>query len=293
MKSRPLTAVVTLGCLLLVGCGGAASSSAPPAAAPAPPSAGVRFTKKLPVVGSVSLVRERNETRMAMDITVDGVATQASEDAIETVERRTEVLATGSDGAETRVKVTYTANHKEETGKGVVVSAVEGKTYMVEGRGDKAPSRVTDAAGNPASAEEAEVLAHDFKHLGRIDPVWRALPEQPLAAGAPVDAMAKAILDDEADEGLEKVQLHFEGKRDVAGGPGGVFAVALTGKLLGETPSTINGKVTLLLANGWEAESDAQAPVEMSQKGTRNGKTFAVVAHGTVHLHKETSYVAR
>jgi hypothetical protein len=272
---------------LLAGCSGVPAPATP--SAPVITGAGVRFTKKPPSVGTVIVTRERNETRMEMDITVDGKARHSSSVVVQTVERRAEVLAMGADGAPTRIRVAYQTNHKEEAGKGPVAAPVEGKTYLVEGHGGDAPS-VTDAAGNPPSEAEAKAVATDFKHLGRVDPFWHGLPERPLAAGERVDDMAKVVLADDAADGLEQVQLHFEGPRDVRGSPAGVFAVQVSGKLAGDTPVTVDGKVALLLASGWEAESDADIPLDISQQQTRDGSAVSIVAHGKMHLHTETSY---
>jgi hypothetical protein len=52
----------------------------------------------------------------------------------------------------------------------------------------------------------------------------------------------------------------------------------------------MKGKVTVLQASGWEAESDADAPLDVTQQGTKNGQAVTVAVHGTLHLHKETSY---
>jgi hypothetical protein len=281
------TAVSIVVFSLHVGCGGTAGTT--PAPVDAPSGTGVRFTKKRPGVGTVSLTREHNETRLEIDVTVDGAVHHSTNDTVETIERRAEILAVGDDGAETRIKVAYRTYQKEETGKGLVSSPVEGKTYVLEGHGGKLPS-VTDDAGNPPPEAEAQVVANDFKHLGRPDPFWRGLPERPLAAGDSMDDMAKVVLADDAADGLEQVQVRFEGGHDVGGTPAGVFAVQLTGKLDGATRVTMKGRVALLLASGWEAESEAEGPLDFSQQGTKNGKSFTVAAHGTLHIHKGTSY---
>jgi hypothetical protein len=293
----PLVASV-LAFSFLVGCGGAAANTpgADSAGAPKPDSAsgsasGVRFSKKPPSVGSVSVSREHNETKLDMDITVDGKVQHSTNATIETIERRVEVLAVGPDGAATRLKVSYAVNHQDDTSKGLVASPVEGKTYVVEGHGDKSPSSVKDAAGNPASAAEAAVVANDFKHLGRLDPAWRGLPDRPLAAGDSMDEMAKAMLADDASDGLEDVQIHFEGPGEANGRPAGVFNMQLTGKVSPDSPRVkLGGKFTLLLENGREVVSDATAPLEINQTQTKNGSTVSVVARGTLHIHKETTY---
>jgi hypothetical protein len=280
------------------GCGGAAASTSAPVAPPpggaaaASVVAGTRFTKKQPGVGTVTVTHEHNETRLEMDITVDGSAQHTSSVIAETIERRAEVLAVGADGAPTKLRVAYAVNRKEETGKPLVASPLEGKTYVLEGHGAKLPS-VTDAAGNPAPEAEAPVVANDFKHLGRVDPSWRALPERPVVVGDSMDDMAKAVLDDQTDEGLEKVQVHYEGEHDVGGRPAGVFGVELTGTVNKGMRVAMKGKVALLVASGLEAESDAEGPIELSQHETRNGKDISVVAHGTIHIHKETSFAGR
>jgi hypothetical protein len=152
---------------------------------------------------------------------------------------------------------------------------------------------VLDAVGVPAADAEAKAVANDYKHLGRVDPSWRALPERPLVVGDPVDDMAKAMLHDGAGEGLDQVALRFEGERDMGGRHVGVFGVQLTGTVDKGMRMTMNGKIALLLASGWEAEADAEGPIELSQHETKNGKDISVVAHGSVHIHKETSYVAK
>jgi hypothetical protein len=238
-------------------------------------------------------VREHNESQLEMDVTVDGATQHSSEPSVETIDYRSEVLAVGGDGAPTRVKVAYAANHKQSPGKGVVASPVEGKAYVVEGNGAKVPTSIVDANGKPASAGEVEVIGRDFKYLGRVDPSWRALPEQLPAIGTPSDALGKALMLDGASEGLESAQVRFAGTRDVPEGPAATFAVEMTGKLFGETRTTIKGTVTVLLASGQEAESDASAPLEMAEKGNKDGKAFSIAAHGAIHFHKETTYSAR
>jgi hypothetical protein len=281
----------------LVGCGGAAANTPPagsasePGQKPASPSAGVKFTKTPPSIGTVSVTREHNETRLEMDVTIDGKVQHSSNATVETIERRTEVLAVAADGATTRIKVSYAANHRDDTSKGLLASPVEGKTYVLEGHGDKLPSSVKDAAGNAASDAEASIVANDFKHLGRVDPVWRGLPDRPLVVGDSMDDMAKGLLADDSKDGLEEVQIHFEGTGQVGGSPAGVFGMQLTGKVSPDSPRVkLDGKFTLLVGSGWEVLSDATAPLEISQHGNKNGSDITVVARGTLRLHKETSY---
>jgi hypothetical protein len=282
--------------VLLAACGGAAHVAAPTSSPAASgggvgpdTTAGVTFTKKRPSVGARCVVREHNETSLEMEATFDGKTNREKDDSVETIERRSEILAMGDGGAATRVKVTYAVHHKEASGK-VSAMPVEGKTYIVEGHGGKEPPVVTDVEGNPAPGEEASLVAGDYKHLGRVDPLFHALPEHPIVAGDSMDDMAKVLLDDDAAEGLEHVEVRFEGERDVGGSPAGVFDVELTGKLFGESKVSISAKIALCLSTGWEVESDATGPLEISQKGQKGGKPFSVVAHGVMRLHKETSY---
>ncbi len=283
---------------LVTACGGAAATTSAPVSATSAATGGasgsVKFTKKLPTVGSVKVTREHNETKLEMDITVDGVAQHTTNATVETIERRIEVLAVGDDGAPTRLKVTYAKNHRDDSDKGLVPSPVEGKSYVVEGHGEKLPSAVADAGGHPAPAAERAVVGSDFKHLGRIDPSQRALPDRPLAVGDSMDDMARALFEDDKDDGLQEVQIHFAGASDVGGQATGVFDIQLSGKVAPNAPPVkMVGKFSLLVDGAREVSSDATAPIEITEHETKNGKDVRVVAHGTMHLHKETSYEGR
>jgi hypothetical protein len=250
----------------------------------------VRFAKKPPSVGTVIVTHEHNEMKLDTDVTVDGNTQHTSENSVETVERREAVLALAG-GAPTRAKVTYTTHHKDKEGRAAAPDPVEGKTYLLEAHGSgESPPSITDPAGNPVSPAEAKVVGEDFKHFGRVDPFWSGLPDRVLATGEAMDEMAKVVLADNAADGLQQVQVHFQGQHDVPAGPAGVFDVRMVGKIVGDSPTTIEGKVTLLLANGLETESEASFPLDITQQGTKEGKTFSVVAHGKMHLHKETNY---
>ena len=280
-------------------CGGAARDVTAPIAtpgvadAPAASAQTLTFVKKSAVVGDVREHRERTETSMskiAMSDTGNTLSQETDAD-VAIVDRHEQVLAVSPDGAITKLKVTYTESRHEVTQAGATTAtktAVAGNTYVVTANGDA--TQFTNGDGAAISTTESALVAKDFTHFGRVDPMLAALPARPIAIGESLDDVAKALLADAHDQGVDRVTVHLKESRNVGGAPVGVFAIELWGKLGGGAMQTMKGTSSVRLSDGRELESDAEAPIELSQAGQQNGIRFVLHVKGAFKIRMTNTY---
>lgn len=164
------------------------------------------FTFEKPEVGD-----KRTETKTEdsnMEFEVNGKKVTIVKKKNEIVEE--EVLAIGDDGVITKKRVKYVKFFEREDKSGKVeegAKPVEGKTYIVERKGDEVV--VTAEGGGTVPADEEKIVKKDNKSLGKPQHFEASIPNRPLKKGERVTEMELGL---QADFTLKMVEDAKDGK---------------------------------------------------------------------------------
>ncbi len=287
----------TTGCKKLIKAaadGGAASStaSAEPKEA-TPKETGTKLTKKPAAVGQ----KRSEDTEMQMKLKLKMAGKEMKLDQSETQKKDEEVLEV-TNGAITKLKVTYTQDDKTQSENDKPAKAkpspVNGKTYIVTVKDGK--TVVLNDKEKPAPKAEAAHVEHDYHAFGKPDPFTAAIPDRPLKDGEEVPELASAIVaemlsnqkqgkDDKLT--IDSAKVIFKGKD----GDNGVFDVSMN--LSGGDPQMkiavpLTGKYSARLSDGWPAALDLSGPVSLVL-GEKD-KAAGVTGEGTVSLKQTYTY---
>ena len=229
------------------------------------------FTRKKPSVGDK---RTENKTE-TMDMRLNfmkqdtHIVSKKEEIVVE------EVLALGEDGVITKLKVTYKKHSETEDKDGkakTTTGPVEGKTYIVERKGDQVV--VTDGSGNKVPADEEAIVKKDNKRLGKPKAMDNAIPERPLKKGERVPELEVALQVDFAARSADdddKKKPTFEGMKVTFRewkGDHGFFDVEMTMKLEKEGLMVMTfpfkGSFKVRKQDGWPAEIQMTADLTVA-----------------------------
>ncbi|MFY1827657.1 hypothetical protein ACN47A_17180 [Myxococcus fulvus] len=130
------------------------------------------------------------------------------------------------------------------------VALVSQKTYVGESRAGRV--EVTDAAGQPVTPEEAELVRKDLDGLGAEDPIAAAFPKGPVKVGAKLDGVARAFekllqKGNPANVKFRKTRVQLKEIHEDPRGLAGLFLVSTT---LEMAPDAQNPMTTTIAYQG-------------------------------------------
>ncbi len=295
-----LTALSLTACKKGAGDGGAPSASASAAQAPKPANDTLTFTVVAPKVGDKREEKETSELDMKLDMEILGRKKSGTMHETETTVRRDEVLAV--DGKTiTKAKVTFVEKKKVvmEDGKEKKKpkSPIDGKTYVLEQKGDKV--EITDEKGKKANRAEDEAVRKVTKSFGKPDPILASLPDKPIKVGDSVESMAKAFEDMlmSKSEGkdapkVSDVAIKLESIEGQGADAVGVFSLALTlstaggPKALFATKALLKGTFKVRAKDGWSTALDLAGPMTLTSEDPK----FKIDSKGDLKLTLAITY---
>jgi hypothetical protein len=235
LKRSSLVALALVGAALLAckknSSGTAATGSAELAA---PETAGVKFQKKVPGVGSKRVESSQNDLDFSIDFKRAGKTIAGGRFKKNEVEKK-RIEVTGINATSvTKVRVTYTEKYDEESRGNASPrkkpSPVAGKTYDVDSTGGKI--EVTDEHDRPVPKRERDVVAKDWRSLGKPDKMAALIPDHPLVEGEKLPVSQDLVRDlfgsnDGDDTSIDKATFTFRGTKQDGQKTFGQFDVVL------------------------------------------------------------------
>ena len=261
---------------------------------------GTTFTPKKPSVGDKRTATQNKKMVMAID--VDGNKSNLTSD--EQVEANEEVLAV-ENGLIMKLKVTYTKAFKDEKKpKGGTTGAkpTEGKTYVVEKKGDDVV--VTDEAGAAVPKDEEEIVIDDHDgSLGKPDPFMAGFPTRPLKKGERVTELEVALQAYFIASTVERSQkkgkdgpsfTDFEVTFRGVEGDIGLFDMKM--KLAGDESGVMHldvpfvGTLKVRVADAWPHEIKLEGNMTMTPAAGASGPLATLSGAGTMSMDYRFAY---
>jgi hypothetical protein len=245
---------------------------------------GVTFAKALPAVGTKRQESSRNDLDFSIDfkragnrITGGHFKKSAGE------KRRVEVLATNATSV-TKIRVTYDEKYDGES-RGTAEpkkrpSPVAGKTYVVDSSSGKIEVRGENDARVPK--RESDIVAKDWKSLGKPDKMAALIPDRPLAEGEKLPVSADLVRDlfnaDDGDEtSVDNASFTFRGTKQEGAVRYGQFDVTFK---ISMTSKKQDIAMTLDLAGKLAVDTATSQLGEITLKGPLSMKGISKSAHG-------------
>ncbi len=262
-------------------------SARPQASSSASGAATYTFKTRPAAVGDKATTSETSSSDLNLEVSGHKIHVQEEVEK----ERLVEVLAVGGQYA-TKAKVTYTKYKSTSTkdGKSDPEIKLEGKSYIVERKGDALV--VTDANGATVPKDEEKVVSKDMKSLGKPDDVTVALDSKPRKVGDSLDDVADALAKKMTEDGdgsgskaeakgahLKLVSVDHVGDHDVGNLEFSVdvvmknkkmdmtMAMKGTGKF--RTDDSDIGELNMTAPVTMTGEVTGSGTIMMSEKGTR------------------------
>lgn len=246
-----------------------------------------RFARLAPRIGDRHETSSDTTITLSIDAGSPGIGTGGRLDISQhdTVTFVEEVLAV-EDGATTRASVTVVRAEKASSygaAKGpTTTSPIQGKTYLLSMA--KGGVQVSEPDGRPAAGDEARELRDHFRSFGEPDAISRALPTEPLRAGTPVPALARALAHLVARGSNAPEVTSSDATFRGTVGDAGVFDVSLTLGGGDDTalgfPAELRGEVHVSHRTGAATHVSLSGPITIAGGGGafRGGGTISVVA---------------
>lgn len=222
-------------------------------------------------------------------------AQQSALDSHREVERRVKILEVGERGP-TRVEITYsTARERRAFGGKELVKehAVEGKTYLVEMRGDKIGVSAPDESSVPPA--EGQIVASEFDDLAKSDKLAAVFPAGELTPGQKLEVtpelMNQALSAGSETGQVQAVEMTYLGTRQVDEHTVAVFDVDVT---IGGEPmpgaslsATLEGEMTVRPDTGWVESVDLAGDVDISGQ---MGPDAAIDGKGQMRMVEQSKF---
>lgn len=261
---------------------------------------GTKFDRKAPEVGTKMKEEQKLDMKMSMSMDMSAMGGKKETTDVSKSENATltrEVLAV-TDGAPTKVKVTYASKSDVEVQGGQERkkdSLLVGKTFIAELKDGQI--KVTDEQGAAVDEEAAMVVARDSNDLGKADQFVVTMPDRALKVGEAVPELASLIKSEltrgAGDKGpkpeIENVSVKLrEDKNGVA-----LFDVALT---VAQAQGPVNMKMNLTgtlgvrKADSWPTELTLNGPVSIGA-GNGGAGQLKLEGSGTMNLSRSLTYL--
>lgn len=247
----------------------------------------VTINKVMPRLGLIRMTSD--ETSMGFTLTEKG---QTLTMKVNQSKKKSEKLLALKGSIATKLEVTFQKVAKVEVMNSKTLkppSPLEGKTYVVEVRSGQL--LVTKADGKPVTAEEQELVASEYKTLGKPNFMLDGLPVGPVRIGARIPSMEEALkksftLSMGGKPGekwqIDNASVTLSGKGRVDGAAVALMDFGMAMTVTQQTGFTMTmhmkGTVTVRLADGWPIRLSMKGPLDiMGQKNagimTMNQKT--------------------
>jgi len=255
--------------------------------------AGVTFQKALPTVGSKRQEASRNDLDFSIDFKRAGKRITGGHFKKSVGEkRRVEVLATNATSV-TKIRVTYDEKYDGES-QGTAEpkkrpSPVAGKTYVVEHSGGKVEVHAEN--DGRVTKRERDIVAKDWKSLGKPDKMAALIPDHPLAEGEKLPVSAELVRDlfgsDDSDETtVDNASFTFRGAKQEGAVRYGQFDVTLKISMTSKKQDIamtmdLSGKLTVDTTTSQLGEISLKGPLTM--KGISKSAQGELEGSGTMN----------